>query len=931
MLPLSSRGQSETIMSDSQIKRFSSRRQPLDHTFLAQRLKGAQAYDRIAGYFSSSLLEVVGEELETVEGTIRVICNSNLHPLDVRTARAAKMAVRRSWTSSEPEALLDSEAAPFVQERFRRLYELLRSGKLRVRVLPDKAFGLIHGKAGVITLADGSKTSFIGSTNESKLGWKINYELVWEDSSPDAISWVQDEFDALWGSAHAVSLADAVIQDIERLSKRKVLYTVQEWEQQEKLDGELDAAPVVIEAPVFRREVGLWDHQKYFVKLAFESHRGPIGKARYVLADQVGLGKTLQLAMTAQLIGLTSSKPILIICPKTLIWQWQGEMRDLLDMPSAVWDGRRWIDENGIEYPALGVEGITKCPRRVGIVSSGLITRRSAASKYLRNLDYECVILDEAHRARRRNLGEGKDGENPDPNNLLRFMYEIAFQTRSLLLATATPVQIRPVEAWDLLDILSRGDDSVLGNPYSYWHKADEALDLVMERVELPKSEVERWEWTRNPLPPKKEDKDFEIIRRRLNVPDFQSVIPGDTLMKLRPPDRARLQDLFPRLVFDHNPFIRRIVRRTRQQLETQIDPETNEPLLKPIGLELFGESDNEAILLPVYLQDAYKLAEEFCKILGQRMKGSGFLKTLLLRRVGSSIAAGLSTAEKILDSWGRVDLEEEDEDIGIDEDDEQIVIEETNKILTEEERSILERFVSSLKASQERDPKYPLVVEYLRDRDWLELGCIIFSQYRDSIQWLVEQLTKEFPKEPIALYSGPMTSGIMQDGYWEPKQREHLKKMVFNGEIRLMLGTDAASEGINLQKLATLINLDLPWNPTRLEQRKGRIQRIGQIHDTVFVYNMRYKGSVEDRVHQLLSSRLRNIYQLFGQIPDVLEDVWVALALGDKEQAEKIIDSVPEYHPFELRYSEVQKIDWETCQEVLDENARKKILMHGW
>jgi hypothetical protein len=452
-----------------------------------------------------------------------------------------------------------------------------------------------------------------------------------------------------------------------------------------------------------------------------------------------------------------------------------------------------------------------------------------------------------------------------------------------------------------------------------------------MNRVELPKTEVERWEWTRNPLPPKKEDKDFEIIRRRLEVPDSQSVIPGDTLMKLGTPDRARLQDLFPRLVFDHNPFIRRIVRRTRQQLETQLDPETNEPLLKPIGVELFGEAENEAILLPVYLQDAYRLAEEFCKILGQRMKGSGFLKTLLLRRVGSSIAAGLSTAGKILDSWGRVDLEEEDEEIGIDEEDEQTAVEETNKILTEEERSILERFVSALKASQERDPKYPLVVEYLRDRGWLELGCIIFSQYRDSIQWLAEQLTEEFPKEPIALYSGPMTSGIMQDGVWEPKQREHLKKMVFHGEIRLMLGTDAASEGINLQKLATLINLDLPWNPTRLEQRKGRIQRIGQIHDTVYVYNMRYKGSVEDRVHQLLSSRLRNIYQLFGQIPDVLEDVWVALALGDKEQAEKIIDSVPEYHPFELRYSEVEKVDWETCQEVLDTTEKKKVLMQGW
>ncbi len=63
---------------------------------------------------------------------------------------------------------------------------------------------------------------------------------------------------------------------------------------------------------------------------------------------------------------------------------------------------------------------------------------------------------------------------------------------------------------------------------------------------------------------------------------------------------------------------------------------------------------------------------------------------------------------------------------------------------------------------------------------------------------------------------------------------RDDIKRMVRTGELRLVLGTDAASEGLNLQRLDTLINLDLPWNPTRLKQRKGRIQRIGQIRDEV-------------------------------------------------------------------------------------------------
>lgn len=77
-----------------------------------------------------------------------------------------------------------------------------------------------------------------------------------------------------------------------------------------------------------------------------------------------------------------------------------------------------------------------------------------------------------------------------------------------------------------------------------------------------------------------------------------------------------------------------------------------------------------------------------------------------------------------------------------------------------------------------------------------------------------------------------------------------------------MLVGTDAANEGLNLQTLSTLINLDLPWNPTRLEQRKGRIQRIGQLSPKVKIFNMRYKDSVEDKVHTVLSERLKNIHQ---------------------------------------------------------------------
>ena len=158
--------------------KYSSRRQRLDASFLNTRLKGAKSYDRIAGYFSSSILEVIGEALEEINGHIRVICNSGLQKEDIAVAKAAQAAMRREWCDSLPEHLGDA-----ARPRFARLYDLLRSEKMEVRVLPDDVFGLIHGKAGVITLANDHRTAFLGSANESKTALRLNYELVWEDDT----------------------------------------------------------------------------------------------------------------------------------------------------------------------------------------------------------------------------------------------------------------------------------------------------------------------------------------------------------------------------------------------------------------------------------------------------------------------------------------------------------------------------------------------------------------------------------------------------------------------------------------------------------------------------------------------------------------------------------------------------------------------------
>lgn len=368
------------------------------------------------------------------------------------------------------------------------------------------------------------------------------------------------------------------------------------------------------------------------------------------------------------------------------------------------------------------------------------------------------------------------------------------------------------------------------------------------------------------------------------------------------------------------NPFIRHIVLRTRDYLETTHDPETGEPYLKPVRVNLFGERDEDAIRLPPFLQEAYAHAEEFCRLLGQRVN-AGFFRTLLLRRIGSTMEAGRLTAEKILNEW--IDLDQEDED---DED-----LPSAFGALTPSERAALELVLKALEADRERDPKYAIVRELLLKDRWIEQGCIIFSQYFDSVWWLAARLSSDMPNEEIGIYAGAAKSGVIKGGMFKRTARDHLKAQVRKGDLRVILGTDAASEGLNLQRLGTLINLDLPWNPSRLEQRKGRIQRIGQVRDSVDLYNMRYAGSVEDRVHQMLSSRLQDISNLFGQLPDVLEDVWIDVAIGEVERARRIIDAVPRQHPFKLRYHKIAKVDWESCAKVLDSRERKAYLSRGW
>jgi len=883
------------------INRFSSRLQRLDQAFLRDRLKNAKSYKRIAGYFRSSIFELVGEEIANIP-TVQIICNSELDVNDIAISKIVReSALKEKWNQvpCEVEALLH-------RDRYRYLYELLTSGKVEIRVVPkDHVF--IHGKAGVIESANGTKTSFLGSINETKSAFTNNYEILWEDTSAEGVAWVEAEFNALWTDAYP--LPDAIIEEIKRIGDRV------EIKFPEVTTTELPAAALA-ESPIYRGGEQLQPWQRSFVTL-FLQHRETYGKARLLLADEVGVGKTLSLAASAMISALLDDGAALILCPSTLTLQWQVELEDKLGIPSAVWlsSKKTWIDAKGHIIKTRGAEDVINCPFRIAIISTGLISQDAEESKYLLNRKYGTVILDEAHKARRRGGLGAKKGE---PNNLLAFMLKIGDRTRNLLLGTATPIQTEVSELWDLLHILNRGAEFVLGR-FSNWSECDRALPIVKGEQTM-ETEAQAWEWLRNPLPPAAEDSLFANLRLSLDVPD-QRFISDKGFGSLEFLDQQAIATaLDPNFFKEHNPILRHTVLRRRQTLEeagllekvgVDIHPNPNAPSTEYQGIDFI----EQGLLTNYSFNLAYEAAEDFTRALQKRTKSAGFMKTMLLQRICSSFTSGRLTAAKML--HGET-LEDEDQTR---------LLEETINNLTYEEETHLETIVTELSRTEARDPKLAAVqyflTQHLTDgKTWLEHGCIVFSQYYDTTFAIASELAKLLPNEAIGVYAGAGKSGLFKDQDFSSVERNEIKTAVKERKIRLVIATDAACEGLNLQTLGTLINVDLPWNPSRLEQRLGRIKRFGQERRSVDMLNLVYHDTQDEKIYQVLSRRMQDRYDIFGGLPDTIEDDWI----DSKEKLEKIMDEYIHLRHqardvFEIRYQQTIDPDrdrWELCSRVL-------------
>jgi hypothetical protein len=915
-----------------QISRFSSRNQRLSHVFLKDRLKGAATYDRIAGYFRSSVFDLIHEEISTI-GRVRIVCNADLDPRDLTAAglsqRARDQAQVAQWhEQGDPlDALLE-------RPRWRRLYQLLMAGNVEIRVVSRDNAPFLHGKAGVITRPDGTTSSFIGSINETANGWAQSYEMIWEDPTPEAATWVRDEFDWLWKKG--VPLSQAVIDEIGRTAE-KVEVQVEEM----RVDPVGLAKSVTVESPLVRRGEGLAPWQKAFVKI-FVEHDQKYGAARLLLADEVGVGKTLSMAATGALSVLMGHGPFLILCPATLTLQWQMELWDKLGLPSCVW-GRAphkgWLDHHGHLYRSRDPEDVLRCPGQIGIVSTGLLVKGGAEAQALMRGTYGMIALDEGHKAR---VKRGIGYDEPEPGKLYRAMERLAARTRHLVIGTATPIQTNRDEIWDLIRLLAYGNDHVLGRPSaSRWWDPEAALDLISGKITLPDAEA-AWPWLRSPLPHGRDATIFRYIRQDLGVPedDFftdKGVASLDDFTRDDLADVLKQGEIAQNLPFMryHNPLGRHVVLRRRKTLEDANLMDRIAVNIHPRPGAAPGVFEQNAVRTPHFYDQAYEEVRLFTRAMKARQSGTGFLGNLMMQRICSSVASGMATAEKMLSRRRDGLLAEETEDPDLLEAIEEMGAE-AYAAAVDVEAQHLERVLTILQGAKSEDPKGRAVMHYLDQEGWLTLGCIIFSQYYDTARWVGEMISAAHPTEPVAVYAGVGKSGILLGGEWRTIDREDIKRGVKERKLRVVCATDAACEGLNLQTLGTLINVDLPWNPSRLEQRIGRIKRYGQQRREVDMANLVYAGTIDERVYQRLSERMQDRYDILGSLPDTIEDDWIEDIERIEAELKNFTKPESPADVFSLRYGDFLSVDgedqgWEVWTKVVARRDIEERLMRPW
>lgn len=557
-------------------------------------------------------------------------------------------------------------------------------------------------------------------------------------------------------------------------------------------------------------QVDLTPHQVEAALFAFKS---PLSKGA-ILADEVGLGKTIEAGIILSQHWSEHKRRLLVICPANLRKQWAGELQEKFFLPSVIMESKSFNEavENGCLNP-FDTENIVICSLQ--------FAKTKAA--YIKRTAWDLVIVDEAHRLR--NVYK--------PQNRIANVIKESIEARKKILMTATPLQNSILELYGLVSII---DDYVFGDLRSF--KSQFGHNLT--------------------------EQDYMELRRRLQ-PVCKRTLRRQVLEYIKYTKRiAIVEEFFP------------------SENEQKLYDMVTDYLSKP---RLYALPNSQRQLMTLILRkllasSTYAIYGTICSLIAR-------LQTMLDRNKAASIGDNDIVNEYADDNDEWVDAEEvetyEAEELH------PVDIEGIRKEIKELEtfRDLAEKIRKNSKAEH-------LFVALDKGFEQLRsLGAapkaLIFTESRRTQEFLYELLGKRGYKGRVVRFNGTNSDKESTAIYraWMDKHKGTVKITgsptadrraaivdYFRNEATIMIATEAAAEGINLQFCSLIVNYDMPWNPQRIEQRIGRCHRYGQKFDVV-VINFLNKGNAADvRVYDLLDQKFQLFNGVFGASDEVLGSI---------------------------------------------------------
>ena len=544
---------------------------------------------------------------------------------------------------------------------------------------------------------------------------------------------------------------------------------------------------------------------------------------RMILADEVGLGKTIEAGLIIkELRARQIAQRVLVLCPASLQQQWEFELTSKFNEEFEIIDG--------LAIKHLGKGGANPWKKQNGVITSLNLARMPEHAKRIVNAGWDMVVIDEAHRAKKTAKQTYKLADNlKDISN-------------GLLLLTATPMQLHPEEMHSLIELI---------DPDLYLD-VDEYERRLLQIPTLNTLITLLLNWSTLSLPDKRSKlpeiaKGFSVFSQKYQY------------IKLDNLDNADFRNELINDIFDKHPVAQVMVRNRKSQLG---EAHIREPYRVPIVLTEEEQSLYEDVT--DYIRRGYDRA------VGKRNNAVGFLMTLYQKILTSSSRALLASFKK------RITKLQDDKDKVIpttngdieqilEADDTMHEVEQIDGMAIDQEEieleiSQLEYFVNRLDSisDSKADVLVNDIVGHILDENSDE-KILIFTQFIKTQEFLYDKLSTRYK---VAIFNGQMNL---------TQKEQEVKR--FKYSVPIMITTEAGGEGRNFQFAHIMINYDLPWNPMKIEQRIGRLDRIGQNYP-VQIYNLYNEDTIEEHILNVLEKRIDLFTKSVGSLDPILGNV---------------------------------------------------------